>query len=51
MNEKIANKSAESENTDIISFVNDFLHRLKRMWVLVLVLTVVFSAIFYYRTM
>lgn len=50
MNEKIANKSAESENTDIISFINDFFHRLKRMWILVLVLTVALSAIFYYRT-
>ncbi len=50
MNEKIANKSAESENTDIISFINDFFHRLKRMWILVLVLTVAISAIFYYRT-
>ena len=50
MNEKIENKSAESERTDIISFVNDFFHRLKRMWILVLILTVAVAAIFYYRT-
>ena len=50
MNEKIANKSAESEKIDIISFVNDFFHRLKRMWILVLLLTVAVAALFYYRT-
>lgn len=50
MNEKIANKSAESEKIDVISFVNDFFHRLKRMWILVVVLTVVVAALFYYRT-
>lgn len=50
MNEKVTAKSAESEKIDIISFVNDFFHRLKRMWIWVLVLTVGVSAIFYYRT-
>ena len=50
MNEKIANKSAESEKIDVVSFVNDFFHRLKRMWIVVLVLTVAVAALFYYRT-
>ena len=50
MNEKVATKSAESERADIISFVNDFFHRLKRLWIWVLVMTLAVSAIFYYRT-
>lgn len=50
MNENVATKSSESERTDIISFVNDFFHRLKRMWIWVLLLTLAVSAIFYYRT-
>lgn len=50
MNENIANKSAEFEGFDIISFVKDFFHRLKRLWILVLVMTLIVSAIFYYRT-
>lgn len=50
MNEKIATKSAESERADIISFVNDFFHRLKRMWIWVVVVTLAVSALFYYRT-
>ena len=50
MNEKIATKSAESERTDIISFVNDFFHRLKRLWIWVVVMTLAVAAIFYYRT-
>ncbi len=50
MSDKIANRSAEFEKIDIISFVNDFFHRLRRLWVLVLVITIACSALFYYRT-
>lgn len=50
MNENIASKSAKSERTDVISFVNDFFHRLKRLWILVLVVTALCAALFYYRT-
>ena len=50
MNEKVAKKTTESEKIDVISFVNDFFHRLRRLWVWVFLLTVVFASLFYYRT-
>lgn len=50
MNEKTEIRSAGSDRAEIISFVNDFFHRLKRMWIMVLLLTAAFAAIFYYRT-
>lgn len=50
MSESVANKPAELEKVDILSFVNDFLHRLLRMWYVVLLLTAAVAALFYYRT-
>ena len=50
MNEKSAIRTAEVERIDIVSFVNDFFHRFRRMWLLVLVLTLAFSGLSYYRT-
>ena len=50
MNEKVAKKTTESEKIDVISFINDFFHRLRRLWVWVFLLTVVFASLFYYRT-
>ena len=50
MNENTAKKTAEFEKIDAISFINDFLHRFRRLWFLVLILTVASTALFYYRT-
>lgn len=50
MSESVAKKTAEFEKIDVISFVNDYLHRLRRLWLVVLVLTVAFASLFYYRT-
>ena len=49
MSENVAKKKTEYEKIDVISFVNDFLHRLRRLWLLVLALTVAVAALFYYR--
>ncbi len=49
MSENVAKKTAELEKIDVISFVNDFLHRLRRLWLIVLALTVAVAALFYYR--
>lgn len=50
MNEKVAKRTAEFEKIDVVSFINDFFHRLRRLWIWVLILTVAFAALFYYRT-
>lgn len=50
MSESVAKKTAEFEKIDIISFLNDYLHRLRRLWLVVLVLTAVVASLFYYRT-
>ena len=44
------NTSSELEQLDIVSFLNDFLHRFQRMWWLVLLLTVGFATLFYFHT-
>ena len=50
MNENLSNNSEELENINIVSFLNDLLHRLKSVWWIILLLTVIFGALFYYRT-
>lgn len=50
MSESVAKKTAEFEKIDIVSFVNDYLHRLRRLWLIVLLLTVITASLFYYRT-
>lgn len=50
MTENVANKTAEFEKIDVLSFINDFLHRFRRLWALVLVITVACAGLFYFRT-
>lgn len=50
MSENVTKNSEEFERLDILSFVNDFLHRFRRLWLLVLLLTAASTALFYYRT-
>lgn len=50
MSESVAEKKSEFEKVDIVSFVSDFLHRLRSLWPLVLILTLLTTALFYYRT-
>ena len=50
MNENEALKSNETGKIDIISFLDDVLNRLKRVWWVILVLTLGFGALFYFRS-
>ena len=50
MNENVAKNSTEFEKLDVLSFVNDYMHRFRRLWLLVLILTAVSTVLFYYRT-
>lgn len=50
MSEKVEKKSEEFEKIDVVSFVYDFFHRFRRLWLLVLLLTAVGAALFFYRT-
>lgn len=43
-------KSEEFERIDVFSFINDFFHRFRRLWIVVLATTVACAGIFYYRT-
>ena len=50
MSENIANKSQDYEKIDILAFVNDFFHRFRRLWFVVLLITASVAGLFYYRT-
>ncbi len=50
MKENTTKKTEEFEKVDVISFVNEFIHRFRRLWALVLVTTVACAGLFYYRT-
>ena len=50
MNENVSKKTAEFEKIDVISFINDFFHRLRRLWAWVLIATVACAGLFYFRT-
>ncbi|MBR3474468.1 MAG: polysaccharide biosynthesis tyrosine autokinase [Oscillospiraceae bacterium] len=43
-------KTEEFEKVDILSLINDFFHRFRRMWAIVLITTIASAGIFYYRT-
>ncbi|MBQ5951123.1 MAG: polysaccharide biosynthesis tyrosine autokinase [Lachnospiraceae bacterium] len=40
----------EPEKIDIVSFLSDMLHRLKRFWWVILLLTLLFGELFYFRS-
>ncbi len=50
MSENTTKNNEEFEKIDVFSFINDYFHRLRRFWLLVLILTVASTALFYYRT-
>ena len=50
MNETAEKKTAQFEKIDVISFLNDYLHRFRRLWLAVLLITAVCAALFYFRT-
>lgn len=49
MNENTANNTTELEKIDIISFLSDFMHRFRRFWWIVVLLTALGALLFYYR--
>jgi len=50
MNESITNTSTEFEKIDVISFLRDVLHRLRRLWWIVLLLIAGSMLLSYYRS-
>ena len=50
MNETTANNNTELEKLDLVSFLSDFMHRFRRFWWIVVLLTAVGALLFYYRT-
>ena len=50
MNEMLSQNQDELEKINIVSFVNDLMHRLRNFWWVILLLTVALGAAFYYRT-
>ena len=50
MNENLSTNSEELEKINIVSFLNDLLHRLRSFWWVILLLTVLCGALSYYRT-
>ena len=50
MNENLSNQNEELEKVNIVSFLNDLVHRLKSFWWVILSLTLLCGAAFYYRT-
>ena len=50
MNENLSIAPNELEKLNIMSFLNDLLHRLRSFWWIILLLTVLGGAAFYYRT-
>ena len=50
MNENLSSQSEELQKVNIVSFLNDLVHRLRNFWWIILLLTVLFGAAFYYRT-
>ncbi len=50
MNENLSSHSDELEKINIVSFLNDLVHRLRSFWWVILILTVALGAASYYRT-
>ena len=50
MNETLSSNSEDLEKINIVSFLNDLLHRLRSFWWIIILLTVAFGAASYYRT-
>ena len=50
MNENLSTNPEELEKINIVSFLNDLVHRLRNFWWVILLLTVIFGAASYYRT-
>ena len=50
MSESTSSTTQQPEKIDIMSFVEDILHRLKRFWWVIVILTLACGALFYYRT-
>lgn len=50
MNETTSNNRQELQKIDLISLLRDYFHSLRRLWVLVLLLTLGMTALSYYRT-
>ena len=50
MNENYSNSPEELESINVVSFLNDLLHRLKSFWWVILLLTVSLGVAFYFRT-
>ena len=53
MNENTSNSTAKSENTEhaeLTSLIRDMLHRLKRFWWVIVLLTALGAALFYYHS-
>ena len=50
MSENTEKKNEEFEKFDVLSFANDFLHRFRHLWLMVLIITVICAGLFYYRT-
>lgn len=49
MSETAANNNKETQKQDLLSLARDLLYSFKRLWWLVLALTVLFAAVLYYR--
>lgn len=50
MNETPSTAAPQLEKLDILSFLNDFLHRLRSLWWVVLLSVALFAGIFYFRS-
>lgn len=50
MDETSLNSTSQLEKLDILSFLNDCMHRFRRLWWIVLLAVLIFMGLFYYRS-
>ena len=50
MNETTLHTETQLEKLDILSFLNDCMHRFRRLWWIVLLAVLIFMGLFYYRS-
>lgn len=50
MNETEQNNAREPEKLDVFTYINDFLHSFRRVWLIVLLIIAIVAAAFYYRS-